>query len=200
MDYMKEFIELTEEQAEVFILDSVNWGLRNVCRNLVVKDNLESTVLDVGCGNGNDSGRYSCDNYVGVDISDVLLRAARKRHPNHKFLQCDASKMPFRDGEFEFVFCVSLMEHLHSLQDTRSVLKEMIRVASSRIVISWHKIPSETRKTEIRTVVPPVNRHFGHTAWSNTFNTMDLISGIIDKDKITITPYGKTCCLWEISK
>lgn len=195
MDYMKEFVELTEEEAEVFIRDSINWELRDR-----IKDKVEGTVLDVGCGNGNDSGRYSPDNYMGIDISSTLLKAAKKMHPNHTFLCCDASEMPFEDGQFSTAFCVSLLEHLHSIKDTRDVLKEMVRVASRKVIISWHKIPSETSETKISSHIDQTNRHFGHKVWSNCFNTAELISGIIDKDQISFTKCHNECCIWEIRK
>lgn len=198
MDYMKEFIELSEKEAETFIRDSINWEIRDH-----IKARVKGTVLDMGCGNGNCAGRYPADKYTGVDISPSLIKAAQKYHPGHTFLVCDASSTPFDDRSFQYVFCVSVLEHMHSLKDTRSILKEMVRLSSEKVLISWHHPPSTSTTTQISSSIDRTGRHFGHKKWSNQFNTHDLIEGIIDKDQLHSTKHqgvsSSTAWLWEIS-
>lgn len=82
-------------------------------------------VLVVGCGSGLEAAILS-DSFgaqvVGIDIADhfdpfasskVTLRVA------------DATQMPFRDGEFDFVYSYHALEHI---PDYRKALGEMRRV------------------------------------------------------------------------
>ena len=195
MDYMKEFVELSQEQANTFIRDSINWEIRNHIRDRIDKT---ATVLDVGCGNGNDAKRYNPDLYRGIDISPPLINAARKYCPKHTFAVGDASNTSFEDDSFEYVFCVSVLEHLHSLKDTRDILREMVRVSSKKVLISWHNPPLDNEPTKILSWVDKTGRHFGYKKWSNYFNTDELIAGIVDRDKINVTKYNSKLVLWEI--
>ena len=198
MDYMREFIELTEEQAKTFIRDSgsTNWPLRQEVRTKIPKH--PKSVLDLGCGNGNDALKYEAESYIGIDISPSLIKAAREYAPKHKFLIGDASSLPFEDDSFEYAFCVSLLEHLHSLEDTRDILREMLRVTSQKVVISWHNPPLGDEPTKIIPSTDQTGMHFGYKKWSNYLNIFDLTKSIIDKNKIHTTVYNKKAAIWEI--
>jgi len=66
-------------------------------------------VLDVGCGGGPTSAAYAeavgeTGEVLAVDISDVILEAARRRHghrPNLRFELADAATHPFAPGSFD---------------------------------------------------------------------------------------------------
>lgn len=68
-------------------------------------------VLDVGCGGGPTSAIYAeavgeAGGVLAVDISDVILDAARRRHgdhPNLRFELADAATHPFAPGSFDVV-------------------------------------------------------------------------------------------------
>jgi len=195
-----EFTKLTTEQARSFIRDSasVTWIIRDIISSYIPD---EATVLDVGCGNGNDALRYSSEKYTGVDISLPLLEAAKEYCPSHSFKQCDAANLPFEDESFDYVFCVSLLEHLHSLEDTRDCFREMVRVAKNGVLVSWHNPPYDEGESRIKTSIDETGRHFGHRKWSNWFKTSDLTEGILGPTmKLTHTVYGDKLSLWSIAK
>lgn len=199
MDEMREFTELTPDQAESFIRYSKNDPFRDdLCREIKESG---GTVLDVACGNGNDSWRYSPTEYTGVDISQPLLDAAQKYCPKHKFILSDVSQMPFEDEAFDNVFCVSFLEHLHNLEDTRDCFKEMVRVAKRSIFVVWHNPPYEDKDTEIRSYHDKTGQHFGLLKWSNWFNTFELTDGIITKNmKLIRSKHGAKFEKWRINK
>ena len=189
MDDMREFTELTESEASEFTRYSVGWHMRDYIKQLT-----NGFVLEVGCGNGHNTGRYLHDQYLGIDVSKPLVDAAQKLHPNHKFLLYDGSTIPFGDAEFDTVICVSVLSHLHSLEDARQVLREIVRVSKLKAVILFTNAPTLDDPTKIRTWREPT--HFGHTVWSNHYNITDLISGIVGKELVHIHPQHNT--VWEI--
>jgi ubiquinone/menaquinone biosynthesis C-methylase UbiE len=77
-------------------------------------------VLEVGSGEG--SLQDMVEDYTGLDISAT---AGAKYHK--RFVQADARAMPFRDGEFDAVWTIWVLEHVpnpeQALREMRRVLK-----------------------------------------------------------------------------
>lgn len=85
-------------------------------------------LLDVGCGTGAwmrataDCGATA----AGLDISSVALEACRRALPDAELHCGPAEKLPFADGQFDFVSCLGSLEHF---LDPQAALREMIRTA-----------------------------------------------------------------------
>ena len=45
----------------------------------------DSSVLEIGCGNGNLIGKLNVTKAVGVDVSDKLIELAKKKFPKVSF-------------------------------------------------------------------------------------------------------------------
>lgn len=86
-------------------------------------------ILDLGCANGYSTSQI--DKFApqaeifGIDISEKLIRFAKKKYPKFKFLVADAGNLPFPDKNFDTVVCTEVLEHLVSPQ---KVLQEIHRV------------------------------------------------------------------------
>jgi methionine biosynthesis protein MetW len=95
------------------------------------------SCLDVGCGNGATTGlllRERCPGYVGVDVSEEAVRAARGRGLAATRVS-DASDLPFEDDSFDLAVCIEVLEHLF---DPRAAVEEIARVVrpGGRVVVS----------------------------------------------------------------
>lgn len=89
----------------------------------------ETTLLDVGCGNG--FFTYYWDQLctvTGVDYSEKMLAI----NPVKNVRQMDANHLQFPDNSFDIVFCHAL---LHHVDDINSVIQEMKRVSKKYVVI-----------------------------------------------------------------
>ena len=102
-----------------------------------VRDNqLENKrVLDVGAGTG--YLQDVVDNYVGLDISP----SARSYY--HKpYVQASATEMPFKDGEFDALWSIWVLEHVPKPEQA---LVEMRRVVKDRgllyLLPAWNCTP-----------------------------------------------------------
>lgn len=71
------------------------------------------SVLDVGSGSGKLLEHYNAgrNRIVAIDVSNDA-KVGLSCFPNVEFVRADATKMPFRDGEFDIVFSNSVVEHL----------------------------------------------------------------------------------------
>lgn len=85
-------------------------------------------LLDVGCGRGMwlraaaDLGAVP----AGVDISQVALDVCKRTLPRADLHRGPAERLPFTEGEFDFISCLGALEHF---LNPEAALREMIRVA-----------------------------------------------------------------------
>jgi SAM-dependent methyltransferase len=86
-------------------------------------------VLDVGCGTGRWLRRYSSLGLdaTGVDAAPQMLRAARTLGTDAPLVAGEANRLPFRDGEFDVVSDVTVVQHIPAALQPQALL-EMTRV------------------------------------------------------------------------
>jgi SAM-dependent methyltransferase len=60
-------------------------------------------LIDLGCGTGLalDHLGIAPSDYVGVDISEGMLKVGRAKHPEYEFVQADMTSLPFGDCSFD---------------------------------------------------------------------------------------------------
>ncbi len=97
-------------------------------------------VLDLGCGSGLSSKKLlslGAKKVKGIDLSDELIKIARKENPKIKFYVGDAQKTPFKNSEFDIV-ASSLMPHY--LKDLTKLFIEVSRILKKKglFVFSMH--------------------------------------------------------------
>ena len=90
--------------------------------------------LEVGCGSG-EVARYIAERYrsdvVGIDVDPEQVEMARKSADglsNVRFLEADATSLPFADGSFDVVLSFGVLHHipnwLDALEEIRRVLRD----------------------------------------------------------------------------
>lgn len=81
--------------------------------------------LDVGCGNG----KY-LDNHltftIGCDISVNLLLICRQR--GFEVVQCDMTRLPFRDDLFDSLISVAALHHVVTAKRREECLKDQVKL------------------------------------------------------------------------
>jgi SAM-dependent methyltransferase len=81
-------------------------------------------VLDVGCGPGTSTPYFSGSEYLGVDINERYIRAARQRH-KRDFLVADVRNyIAGPEDHFDFVLANSFLHHLNN-EDVLGILTHM---------------------------------------------------------------------------
>ena len=89
------------------------------------------SVLEIGTGIGMDAwrmARHGLD-VTGVDLTEVAVQTANRRFAaagvKASFLNADATRLPFRDASFDYVFSFGV---LHHAQDTAATIDEVHRL------------------------------------------------------------------------
>ena len=104
-------------------------------------DELQSrslSVLDIGCGTGafvaGLAERYPNWSYTGVDLSENMLKRARKKHPSFHFVKASAEDLSsFEDSSFDIVITLS---SLHFWDNPAMGLREAKRVSKKYVIVS----------------------------------------------------------------
>jgi SAM-dependent methyltransferase len=86
-------------------------------------------ILDVGCGVGEAAIYAAGADYVGIDLSETLVRVGHQR-PGRRLAVADITRLPFAEGAFDRVSCLGVLHHL-SRDAIRPALCEMARVLES---------------------------------------------------------------------
>ena len=96
-----------------------------------VAPDFKGAALDFGCGVGRltqaIAGRFQAT--VGVDISAEMIRKAESlnQHPRCRYVVNTSATLPFGDGEFAFIYCNIVLQHVPRLYAT-NYLREFVRV------------------------------------------------------------------------
>ena len=104
--------------------------LERFCSNMT-----SGNILDLGVGPWEYVSLLTKRNMrvIGLDISSDLLKIARSRintsdHEAVNLIRGDLAHLPFKNGIFDLIICLSVLEHLNSpeklVQEIKLLLKE----------------------------------------------------------------------------
>lgn len=83
-------------------------------RECVDFQNANASVLEIGCGTGFYTQLFhnlGVNNYVGVDITDVLFPDLKKQFPQFRFIRKDITSDKI-DGKFDLIVMIDVIEHI----------------------------------------------------------------------------------------
>lgn len=129
-----------KEHYSVYVAGDNLWEAIRLIHQEIMDDHISDTdkVLDAGCGYGRWSTHF--DNYVGVDFSPDFIEKAKKKYPEKTFVQADLKKLPFKDKEFDWAFCVSIKQMIVDnlgKEQWNLMEKELKRVANKVLILEY---------------------------------------------------------------
>jgi SAM-dependent methyltransferase len=102
------------------------------------------SILDVGCGEGvltsEWAERLKDGRIVGIDLPDPKLESEweKRQRPNLEYRAEEATRLSFRDDEFDMATAIEVLEHVPEPEQT---LAEMARVADRYLLVSVPREP-----------------------------------------------------------
>ena len=127
-----------------------------------------NTVLDIPCGAGRvtillERLGYRC---TGAEISDAMIEVARQEiaaaELGSRIDKIDIEDMDYPDRQFGAIICFRLFHHFPNPQVRRRVVKEMCRVASEYVALSYFSplSPTSLRRAFRATVSGKISRQY----------------------------------------
>jgi ubiquinone/menaquinone biosynthesis C-methylase UbiE len=121
-----------------------HWTLFQELQSTTVDHNRGRRVLEVGCGRGSLSCYYADAGYECelIDLSPKAIEVASKIFASHnlqaRFAVGDANALPYKDGSFDLVFSIGLLEHF---EDISKPLSEQVRILSPGGLFIGYVVP-----------------------------------------------------------
>lgn len=93
-------------------------------------------VIEIGCGRGDLLAAVQPSYGVGVDFSAQMIKKAKERHPDLRFIEADAHELELED-KFDFVI---LSDLVNELWDVQFVFHKILPLTTprSRIIINFY--------------------------------------------------------------
>jgi SAM-dependent methyltransferase len=129
--------------------DDLDWGRQWIEPFLVPLRAIGArSILELGCGTGNDAARLAREGYVltAIDLSAQAIEQAREKFGSSiSFLVADMARpLPFPDGRFDAVMS-NVALHMFPDGVTRAVFAEVARVVRPDGVFLFHVNALEDR-------------------------------------------------------
>ncbi|HEC87532.1 MAG TPA: class I SAM-dependent methyltransferase [Thermoplasmatales archaeon] len=107
----------------------------------------ESTVADIGCGNGRHLIYCAehCSKAIGVDISINLLKIAKgkiQNMENVELVNADVLSLPFMDNSIDHILFIATLHNIHGRENRLKALSEIKRVlkpSGTALISVWSR-------------------------------------------------------------
>ncbi len=132
----KQFTEYAEIYEELFSA-ALDYEQEVEFYDEILRKNNCKNILEVGCGTGHRGAFFISRgyDYVGLDISENMLRIARRKYPEIKFIQGDARKLPLNEKFDSIIFLGKGASYLNTDDDFIAALKSMKRLIDKGLII-----------------------------------------------------------------
>lgn len=109
-----------------------------------------TNVVDIGCGDLRFWGDVIPKQYVGVDISEIVITKNTLRHPRNNFITSPA-EITIPGIQAPTVLCLDLLFHIMDDTAYTQILGNLCRYSTDLIFIfTWQKSPWKDRTTDNR--------------------------------------------------
>ena len=159
-----------------FICKNVDMSLKNL------------TVMDVGA----EAGRFSLlaanenTTVVSIDLDLYALKRLRLKNRTIHIIQADAKHLPLKDGVFDLIFMVEVLDYISKLDEALLDCKRALKPNASSILSFGNK---SSLKAKLKAMQGKSYRH----SYGEVMGCL-LKTGFVVKDKLGYSwlPFGRT--------
>ena len=88
-----------------------------------------STILDVGCGNGKYLSVRKDDCIIhACDTCDNLINIAKEHNPHANIIKANGLDLPYESDTFDIVISIAVLHHLSTYEKQQKFISEILRV------------------------------------------------------------------------
>jgi SAM-dependent methyltransferase len=114
---------------------------QDIFRRIIAANNIR-TIVDIGCGDmcWYTEGLLTDLEYIGVDISDLIIRKNKERFPELTFITQDIAKDYPKGIEADLCICFDMLLHQCDERQFDNALRNLLRVTRKYGLISYPTI------------------------------------------------------------
>jgi ubiquinone/menaquinone biosynthesis C-methylase UbiE len=111
---------------------------QEIFRRIIAANDIK-TIIDIGCGDmcWYTEGILKDVEYIGVDISDVVIHKNKERFPSLAFIRQDISEDFPRDVEVDVCMCFDMLLHQCDERQFENALGNVLRITKKHGLISY---------------------------------------------------------------
>ena len=115
-----------------------SWLKQDLMRTILESNRIES-IIDIGCGDlcWLTPGLLDGIDYIGVDISEIIIKVNRHRFPLHTFILSDISKESLPVIAPDLVICLDVLLHQCDRDTFDSALRNILFATTKHGLISY---------------------------------------------------------------
>lgn len=138
--------------------------------------NSNSSVLDLGCGNGRLLGyleKHGFESYLGVDQSEELIKEARKLHKHNDFKIIEMSNLHGLKGKYDAIFAIASFHHIPPKLHVRTLKKwkKHLKPGGKLFMTNWNLHQKKYLPLLLRSILFPSYGFRGVLVpWKNQLN------------------------------
>jgi SAM-dependent methyltransferase len=114
-----------------------NRDLKNALIRSAIQNYEVSTVLDIGCGDIAVLSSLDIEDYVGVDIAEVIIERNRRLKPGWRFVCADLTG-PYAPPSADLVLCLDVLIHQKSRHNYLTILAKVLAATDKVALVSGY--------------------------------------------------------------
>lgn len=155
-------------------------------------------VVDVGCGDLVFWEGLDCEKYLGIDISETVIKQNRILRSKWSFLYADAGDY-IKGLRAETVLCLDVLFHIMDDKNFTDILRNLCRYAKKNLVIyTWNENPfsrmGAMRNGDMKHLLFPSNNDGKYQYFRRLEEYYQIFEEgglrLIHKEKIGLDPFG----------
>jgi ubiquinone/menaquinone biosynthesis C-methylase UbiE len=105
----------------------------------------DDVILDIGCGDGDTLQRYHDAHYlVGLDISNILCKNAKKNVKNAEIILASMDDLPFKDDTFDKIIAVYSIIYSSSKEKAFAEISRVLKDKGTFVLYDPNKLSLRT--------------------------------------------------------
>ncbi len=131
--------------------DRTRYSYWDYVYNFIISIRPNTTVLDLGCGNGKYLSVRQDLNLYALDNCENLIKVVQNKYPSVKTFISDVLTTPFDSETFDSIFSIAVIHHLSTERRRLEMIGEIIRILKPNgraLITAW-----ATEQTHTKTLI-----------------------------------------------
>lgn len=128
--------------------DKTRYSYWEYVYNFIISLIPNTSLLDLGCGNGKYLSVRQDLNLYALDNCESLIKVVNTKYPHIETFISDVTTTPFKSESFDNIISIAVIHHLHTEERRLEMIREIIRILKLNgraLITAWATEQTETK-------------------------------------------------------